>query len=262
MYQGAVFLDADGTMLDETCGICSPTAKTLEAIAALRARGYLVALATGRAKCYIPEGLLCFESYITTNGAHAEVAGVSIWDDTIAPDALDRLLAFLEGAGINYIIESQQICFVKDPNETYYRRMAQLFRLDTSKFLPLEDPHAIAVNKLMITYDSPQKLERFHREFDDLYEITDQPGNYSCDVGKRGINKGVAIEKLLAHYGIDRRCTYAFGDADNDYDMLRTVGTGVMMARHSKRLEQVCSLVTDSVRDEGVWRGLVRLGLI
>ena len=53
MYQGAVFFDADGTLIDGPSGIFAPTEKTKEAIAQLREQGFLTVLATGRSQCYV-----------------------------------------------------------------------------------------------------------------------------------------------------------------------------------------------------------------
>ena len=61
MYQGAVFFDADGTLIDGPSGIFAPTEKTKEAIAQLREQGFLTVLATGRSPCYVLPSLLLFD---------------------------------------------------------------------------------------------------------------------------------------------------------------------------------------------------------
>lgn len=76
MYQGAVFFDADGTLIDGPSGIIAPTEKTKEAIVRLRERNILTVLATGRSKCYVLPSLLLFDCYITANGAAVR----SKWD--------------------------------------------------------------------------------------------------------------------------------------------------------------------------------------
>ena len=34
----------------------------------------------------------------------------------------------------------------------------------------------------------------------DRYDITDQPGNQACDVGQRGVSKGLGVQKVLEHF--------------------------------------------------------------
>ena len=56
--------------------------------------------------------------------------------------------------------------------------------------------------------------------------------------------------------------TYAFGDDNNDEEMLKTVGHGVAMTPHAKVLESVAEFITKSVEEEGVSYGLKHYGLI
>jgi HAD superfamily hydrolase (TIGR01484 family) len=129
-------------------------------------------------------------------------------------------------------------------------------------FYPLRDIHAIPVNKLMVTYDKAQKIERFMRDYGNLYDITLQPGNQACDVGMKSISKGYGVKKVIDFLHLDLKSTYAFGDADNDYDMLCTVGNGIAMGYHSKKLEQVACLITGSVEQEGIYEAAKKFSLI
>ncbi|MEG1441420.1 MAG: HAD hydrolase family protein, partial [Oscillospiraceae bacterium] len=56
--------------------------------------------------------------------------------------------------------------------------------------------------------------------------------------------------------------TYAFGDGDNDYDMLKFVGTGIAMGNHTERLNDIVEMITDTVQNEGIYKGLKKLQLI
>ena len=114
----------------------------------------------------------------------------------------------------------------------------------------------------MVTYDRMDKRDRFMRDFGDRYDITDQPGNQACDVGQRGVSKGLGVQKVLEHFQIPKENAYAFGDADNDYEMFRAVGTGIAMGRHTPKLEQVSRMVTGTVQQEGIATALKELHLI
>ena len=67
---------------------------------------------------------------------------------------------------------------------------------------------------------------------------------------------------MLEKFGIDRKDSYAFGDSDNDVEMLRAVGTGVVMGKHSKAAGEAATMFTGTVKEEGITTGLERLGLI
>lgn len=41
----------------------------------------------------------------------------------------------------------------------------------------------------------------------------------------------------MKHFKLDLNDTYAFGDGDNDYDMLKTVGYGIAMGNTQSNLK-------------------------
>ena len=82
------------------------------------------------------------------------------------------------------------------------------------------------------------------------------------DITLKGVTKGDAITELIAKLGIDKKDTYAFGDADNDVEMMQAVGTGIAMGRHSEKVGEVASMVTGTVKEEGITMALKKLGLI
>lgn len=262
MVRGAVFFDVDGTLIDTWQGIPAPTAKTREAVARLQHNGYLAIMATGRAKCYFPQGLDFFDGYVTSNGAYAEVDGQAVLDATIGRADLQELVDYLEPRGINYIMENQTSCYCKHPEQPAFLTMMTNFGLTGREFMPLTDLFAVAPNKLMVTYSDMDQEPAFRAAFGHKYDITLQPGNPASDVGMKGVSKGYGVARVLEALRLPREKTYAFGDADNDLTMLETVGCGVAMGRHTEGVGRVARSVTGTVAEEGVYEGLVQLGLI
>ena len=60
----------------------------------------------------------------------------------------------------------------------------------------------------------------------------------------KGVHKGLALEKLAEHLGIDMRRTVALGDYDNDSAMLRRAGWGIAVANASKSALEAARYVT------------------
>ena len=63
-------------------------------------------------------------------------------------------------------------------------------------------------------------------------------------------------------HGIDREETMAFGDGENDMEMLRYVGIGVAMGNASDAVKAAADYVTDTVDDDGIEKALRHFGLI
>lgn len=74
--------------------------------------------------------------------------------------------------------------------------------------------------------------------------------------------KGIAVEKMLEFYGIDKSDSMAFGDGNNDIEMFRAVGTGVAMANASARLQAAATAHCRDVKEDGIYWYCVENGLI
>ena len=74
--------------------------------------------------------------------------------------------------------------------------------------------------------------------------------------------KGMAAQKILDYYHLDRSESIAFGDANNDIDMLKAVGTGVAMGNASEELKKVADDVCGHVAEDGIYHYCIEHQLI
>ena len=105
-------------------------------------------------------------------------------------------------------------------------------------------------------------ISDFEEEFKDVFTCAKHVRENFIDITLKGVTKGDAITELIEKLGIDKKDTYAFGDADNDVEMMQAVGTGIAMGRHSEKVGEVASMVTGTVKEEGITMALKKLGLI
>jgi hydroxymethylpyrimidine pyrophosphatase-like HAD family hydrolase len=66
----------------------------------------------------------------------------------------------------------------------------------------------------------------------------------------------------MDHYGFRLNETMAFGDGQNDIDMIRFVGTGISMGNGIDALKKAADYVTTDIDDDGIANGLRHFGLI
>ena len=64
------------------------------------------------------------------------------------------------------------------------------------------------------------------------------------------INKGFGIEKVAKHFGVKLENCVAFGDGQNDMEMLQKVGIGVCMKNGSKQVKDCSTVVSSYTNDE------------
>ena len=74
----------------------------------------------------------------------------------------------------------------------------------------------------------------------------------SIDLTRAGADKGTALQALCRHLGVSPEQCMAFGDAENDFPMLRFAFYGYAMANGSDACKQAASFVTKSNAEDGV----------
>jgi len=73
------------------------------------------------------------------------------------------------------------------------------------------------------------------------------------EIVKPGINKGTGLIKLAEYEGFEMDEIVAFGDSDNDVEMLKTAGTGIAVGNATEQLKKVATHVVS----KPMWRGVI-----
>ena len=82
------------------------------------------------------------------------------------------------------------------------------------------------------------------------------------DIVARGSGKAAGIAQFIQEHGLDRSEIMAFGDGENDIEMLKFAGVGVAMGNASDEVKAAADYVTESVDDNGIENALKHFGLI
>jgi Cof subfamily protein (haloacid dehalogenase superfamily) len=67
-----------------------------------------------------------------------------------------------------------------------------------------------------------------------------------------GVTKGAGLDFLAEHLGFTPEETVAFGDGENDVELVEWAGYGVAVANAHERVKAVADWIAPSARDEGV----------
>ena len=94
-----------------------------------------------------------------------------------------------------------------------------------------------------------------------VHPFGNKGGCINGEIIPKGIDKGRGMKLVCDYYGIDLKDTIAFGDSMNDYEMLKTAGTGVAMGNACEQLKAAADLVCESVQEDGIYHALKRMGL-
>ena len=74
--------------------------------------------------------------------------------------------------------------------------------------------------------------------------------------------KVTGIQFIMEMLGLSRDEIMAFGDAENDTDMLKFAGTGIAMGNARDSVKLISDYVTDSIDDDGIEKALKHFRVI
>ena len=110
-----------------------------------------------------------------------------------------------------------------------------------------------------------QQLRKALAKLEDVYKcktmfMEEETGN-SIEISPERADKAHALEKLCRYFGVEENQVLAFGDNENDMEMLRRAGISVAMGNANRAVKNSATMVTDTNKQGGVAAALERLGL-
>lgn len=271
--QKIVFFDIDGTILSTKGKILD---STQQAIQRLKNDGIVPILATGRAPALVTEiaRKLGIDSYISMNGQYIVIEGKELYTNPIHPHTIRRFTQYAKSNNDGYILCGSEEIFSGTPMTSQSKTYKMMKFL--SKVLPSRiqlsylkrsmkkypDPETYAKKPIYqaILQAPPENEIDYISEFPTLRFTRSNPIMF--DVIKNGTSKATGIQRVIEHYDVSLDQTIAFGDHLNDLEMLQYVGVGVAMGNAEPETKEVSDFITRHVDEEGIYHGLVDLGII
>ncbi len=266
MFKGLVLFDYDGTLVDERDEIYTPTDLTKQAIRRLQEKDYLCVLATGRALSYIPRAArsLGLDGFVASNGAYVAIHDKIVHHDVFADDELAVLIEYMDQHSINYFLEAADHCYVKDLREKEYCHLMDLYQLPVEGFVAYRDFDQVRgkVEKITLLFQDRSFLEQVGHELEANYQCSYHRGADSFDIARKGVHKGSGALRIMDAFQISKENTYAFGDGDNDVELLQSVNCGIAMRKHHPYLDAVADRICPTVKEEGIYTVLKEMEVI
>jgi Cof subfamily protein (haloacid dehalogenase superfamily) len=232
--------------------------RTRAAISATRAAGIHVVLVTGRmfqsVRRYaldagLDDPVVCYQGAVVAEPVSGRWLRHEPIPLQLAREAIEALND--EGFGLN--------CYVGD--ELYVaeitadaRRYADFQQLELHPVGDLLDWLDEPPTKLVVI-DDPEVLDglkqRMLARFDGrLYISKSLP--YFLEFASPDVTKAAGLTFLSEHLGFARERTLAFGDGENDIELVDWAGYGIAVANAHDRVKELADLVCPRVEDEGV----------
>ena len=238
----AIFLDLDGTLLDDNKNIGEKTSKYLREIK----DDIKIILASARPFCrikpYLEELKLLDENNYTI-----------CFNGSLITNNQEKIL-FSSHITENVIIKMDDFILDNNIEWTYYLYDTRILRKEINNISEFANKNKIYKIVGISTTDRINKIRNnLPKCILDNLEITSSEPNRIEFVNK-GMTKVKAIELLLNKLGVVKEDAIAVGDGDNDIEMLDYVGCGVAMKNSPDIVIERANFVTKhSNNEDGVY---------
>ena len=251
-----IFFDIDGTLVPLKEGI---RPRTVEALQKLRQNGIRLCIATGRTPMEMPkfEGVT-FDALLTYNGSYCFTPERDIFKNLIPKEdivTLRRNAAAL-GRPLALATDSRLVANGTEPD------LEEYFAIGGVKLVVADDFDEVAQGEVFQVLMGGREEEYPAILNDVTHAKIAAWWDRAVDIIPANGGKGVAVEKVLEFYGIDKADSMAFGDGNNDREMLQAVGTGVAMENGSPELKAIADEICGPVYEDGIYHYCADKGLI
>lgn len=253
----AIFFDVDGTLVSHTLrAVPESTRKALEL---LSEKGILRVLATGRHMLeldQLPLRDITFDGYITMNGQLSlDARGNVIGSNPITGEDKTALIRLFREKAIPLSLVEKDRMYVNFVNEQVTKAQWAI----SSPVPEVGEYNGEEIYQAVAYLDDDGEKELFRH----------LPGckatrwdDHGIDIYSASGGKVIGIREYLKLMGISREQTMAFGDGENDMDMLRFAGCGVAMGNAEEAVRSCADYITDHIDNDGLYKALVSLGIL
>lgn len=254
MDRKIVFFDIDGTIFNPKIGV---TDKTKQAIKELHKNNHLAFVSTGRAFSMVKNDFLNlgFDGFNIACGTYIIIDGKLVLNKQLPQNIINETIKLFKKFNIEAVFEGENAAYIDKSIQN------RVFK-DIEDIFDIEDWTAdkIIANKLSARVNNIDDFKIIETHLLKYFDMI--RGQNEIELVPKGYNKATGIEFIINYLNIDWENTYAFGDSENDIEMLKYVKHSVAMGNSADKIKQISKYITDSIFDDGVYTGLKKLELI
>ena len=259
----ALFFDIDGTLASAHSHLIHPD--DIETFRLLHKKGIMLFIATGRDLFVTEEAKILdpvlpyFSGFIHVNGQQLTLHnGTMISEHPIADEDFLPLRMACEEHHISMLYRVDDLNHLTELTfnvKRYWPKMG----LDIPEIRPM-DENLLHITKLCI-HASPEDEAKWlspHMNHTWTARITED----LIDLIPNEVGKSSGLREMCDYFGISPEQTIAFGDGQNDLDLLETAGFAVAMENGAENVKEKADYITLPPEQAGITHALKQFGLI
>lgn len=252
-----IMCDLDGTLLNENEVVSEYTQDIIHKV---KDKGYLFGLATGRPLCSV-EGLIekwgihnDVDIIMSLNGGHVKDYYLKKEEKyfTIDGSLLKEVVEHFKDFPVNFAVYKDNYLAVMF-DDALAKRLADSDAI-AYKVVDFNEVYKETQSKLIVIVD-PQDMPRVvehGKKLSNPHYKSLQAGKIEYEYMHPQLSKSFGLSKVCEWHQCSMDNLMAFGDADNDSDMVRDAGVGVAMKNGSEKTRGFADYITEDNQHDGV----------
>jgi len=197
----------------------------------------------------IDEPIVCYQGAVVAD----PVSGEFLRHEPIPLDLAREAIVAVEvhGFPVNVYVDDELFVARHSPESETYARFQRLVVHPVGDLLAWLDRPPTK----LVTVGDPERLDELETRMKALFDgrlYVSKSLPHFLEFAKRDVTKGAGLAFLAQRLGFSRERTVAFGDGENDVELLEWGGYAVAVANAHARVLAVADLVCPSVDEEGV----------
>lgn len=254
-----IALDLDGTLLTDDKVISERTKQT---VLQAKQEGHVVVIATGRphrASINYYHELGLDTPMVNFNGALIHHPTDKKWDALHSPLPLrtaKKIIQTCYDVNVkNILAEIRDDIYL----DRYDEELMEIFQANLEHEVTIgslknelnDDPTSILIHPNL------EQIESIRQVLDDEHASVIEHRKWGAplnviEIVRKGMNKAVGLKRIAHYYHIPQEKVIAFGDEDNDLEMIDYAGVGVAMGNAIHELKAVSKHVTATNEEDGI----------
>ncbi len=263
-----LFFDVDNTLLSHKTFMIPES--TVQALRLARKNGHRSFLASGRAYDSLKEYLdpELFDGAVSGSGACAFLGSEPVFTHVFDQNDVLEVYRIAQeartGLSVQTVRGSRMTQYGMDHFIKYAHAGAE--RAKTMNFTEFDPARDELYCKMDLFFgpgvDYRQIVPRLPKTIDQCLSVGPTCEMDECELTPRGVNKAAGALELAQALKFDVGDSYAFGDSENDIEMIRACGTGIVMGNGTEGAKKAADYVTADIEEDGVFLAMKHFGLI
>ena len=230
----------------------------------MRDAGVRFVVATGN-QCYQVQELFARHAHemgiVSANGAYVLDGDEEVFAARASREAVDLMIAAChERRDVDFAMLGVKAAYIeRGTSQAFFDDMARYcFRQYWVDDFAAVDDQVFMFSSVVDQQVVDEHVGHFRQVVGDLMDVVGSGEGY-FDVVCPGVSKATGLMRLMERWGIAPEECVAFGDSDNDLEMLRMAGIGYAMRNAPANVREVADRVAPPCTEDGVLQVLEEL---